>query len=71
MNNRNLEGLDLINMFSVFLSCLNYDLNLKQASNDDILEEVRKQTDKYLKQIIEQNEKILNLLKDGRVENEN
>ncbi len=63
MKNGNLERLDLLNAFSIFLSCLNYDLNLKQASNDDILEEVRNQTDKYLQKIIEQNNEILNILK--------
>lgn len=63
MKDGNLERLDLLNAFSIFLSCLNYDLNLKQASNDDILEEVRNQTDKYLQKIIEQNNEILNILK--------
>lgn len=70
-NNSNLEALDLLNVFGVFLSCLNYDLNMKESSNDDIIKEVRLQTDKYLQTIIEQNNKILNILESRRVRNEN
>lgn len=71
MDNRKINILDLMNVFELYLSFLNYDLNLEQASNDDILGELKAQNTKYFKRIIEQNEEILKLLRDGRVENGN
>lgn len=63
-------------IFTGLLQMMDYDLNLKQISNDKIFEELQKQdkileqqktelqnqTNIYLKKIIKQNEKIINIL---------
>lgn len=77
-NNQNnqLHDLSYLTLFSSFLGCMNYAENLKQTSNDDLMEEMKKQTKDYIeknieksdiiilqnKEIILQNEKIINLL---------
>lgn len=63
-------------IFTGLLQMMDYDLNLKQISNDKIFEELQQQdkileshsrelqeqTNFYLKKIIKQNEKILNYI---------
>lgn len=63
-------------IFTGILQMMDYDLNMKQISNDVLLQhldnqdkvleghsqELQKQTNEYLKKIVQQNEKILNLL---------
>lgn len=63
--NNNIKELDHLALFGTFLGCLNYTENLKQSSNDDIILELKKQNEKYLNRIIEQNELIIKLLKEG------
>lgn len=58
--------LDYIAMFSTFLGVLNYQENLKQTSNDELMEEIKNQTHEYLEKIIEQNNEIITLLKEGK-----
>lgn len=51
-NQRNYDGLDLLGFVSGIVSLLNYQENLKQTDNDEILEELQHQNDDYLEEII-------------------
>lgn len=66
MSNKEINQLDYVAIFSTFLSVLNYQENLKQTSNDDLLQELKYQTHDYLEKIIEQNNEIITLLKEGK-----
>ena len=81
MNNQNgFKELDRLALFGTFLGCLNYSENLKQTSNDELMEELKahlsKDIDNSIEQnqliikqnelIIKQNEDIINLLKERR-----
>lgn len=68
--------MDALNIFSAYLSILNYNTNLQQSTNDDILKELKMQDDIYLQHsieqnelIIKQNEEIINLLKKRNKDN--
>ena len=70
------EFLDMMSVISFAISIYNLMLNEQQLSNDDVAREVQinrgkldEQNDKYLETIIEQNNKIINLLE--RRQNEN
>ena len=63
------EFLDMISVIGFAISIYNLMLNEQQLSNDDVAREVQinrgkldEQNDKYLETIIEQNNKIINLL---------
>ena len=68
--NRDLDFLDLISLFSFYISVKNYQENLKQTSNNELLKELQKQDDIMDNQIIDklkiienQNNQILDFLK--------
>ncbi|WFS86149.1 hypothetical protein [Clostridium phage vB_CpeS-17DYC] len=65
MNNQ-LRDLDALALFSGFLGVLNYTENLKQTSNDELMEELKQETNLKLNTIIEQNNEIIRLLKEGK-----
>lgn len=65
MNNQ-LRDLDALALFSGFLGVLNYTENLKQTSNDELMEELKQETNSKLNTIIEQNSEIIRLLKEGK-----
>ena len=58
-NNNFCSPMDALNIFSSYLGILNYDMNLKQSTNDDILKELKMQDNIYLKRAVEQNELII------------
>ena len=59
MNNNNLDKTSLIlQLYSVILLMQDY-------KNNDIMQELQTQDEKYLKTIIKQNQEIINLLKEG------
>ena len=62
---RNLSTLDMLNLFGVFLQVLNYHSDLSQASNADIMKELQQQDEKYLKEIIENQKKIMRMLEES------
>jgi hypothetical protein len=64
--NNQLRDLDALALFSGFLGVLNYTENLKQTSNDELLEELKKQNVLFLETIIKQNNEIIKLLKEGK-----
>lgn len=62
--------LDMISIIGFAISIYNLKLNEKQISNDELAKEVQinrskidEQNDKYLETIVEQNNKIINLLR--------
>jgi len=60
--NNNIDFLDALTIFSVFLQIMSVQQNEMQSSNDDILAELQTQDKKYLEKIIEQNNLILEQL---------
>lgn len=59
---RNLSILDMLNLFGIFLQVMNYQSDLSQASNADIMAELQIQDEKYFKEIIESQKKIIRML---------
>lgn len=62
----------MLNVLANLCQLADYQLNMQQLSNDDLMQELIKQdkvlddqTNIYLKKIIEQNEEIIRLLKKG------
>ncbi|WPH56263.1 hypothetical protein [Clostridium phage XP41-N3] len=66
MNNNFNNDIDYLALFGTFLGVLNYMENIKQTSNDELLEELKKQDVLYLETIIKQNNEIIKLLKEGK-----
>lgn len=62
-NNENLPS--EYDLFLGFLQIYDLLLNLNQTSNDTIMQELQRQNKEYLSKIIEQNEEIINLLKNN------
>lgn len=60
----------LSNNLSLVLQALSLEILFKDFNNTDLMQELQTQDEKYLKKIIEQNEKIIQLLEgrksDGR-----
>ena len=59
---RNLSTLDMLNLLGIFLQVMNYQSDLTQASNSDIMAELQTQDEKYFKEIIQNQEKIISML---------
>lgn len=55
-------------LFIGFAQIYSLLLNLNQVSNDTILKELQNQDKKYLEKIIKQNEEIIDLLKNNKVD---
>lgn len=64
-NYNNLSTLDMLNLFGVFLQALNYQSDLSQASNSDIMKELQIQDEKYFREIIENQKKIMRMLEES------
>lgn len=63
-DNKQLSWLDLLAVLSMILQVESYEQNLKQISNDDLLNELQKQDQEYLDKILDNQDKIINLLND-------
>lgn len=63
-NSKQLSWLDLLAVLSMILQVESYEQNLKQTSNDDLLNELQKQDQEYLDKILDNQSKIINLLND-------
>lgn len=64
MSNQQFDrDLSYLTLFSAFLGVMNYSENLRQTSNNELMEELKKQTKGYMEKIMEQNEEILSLLR--------
>lgn len=62
MNDRNLDFLDVLTVFSVVLQVMGYQDDMRRASNDDLMQELQKQDKEYLTTIIQNQKKILEKL---------
>ena len=67
-NQDNLSVLDFLAVFSVFLQIMGYKNDQKQASNDVLLNELRRQDSEYLEKIIKTQNDILQMLSDIKSE---
>lgn len=63
----NLSGLDGLNFYANILQIASYEELLKQANNDDIMQELDHQNQAYLEQILRNQAEILKRLE--RLEN--
>lgn len=61
-NNSDTMFMDFINIFGTYLGLLNYQENLQQSSNNDIVNELHRQNEIYLKTINEKLDNILSIL---------
>ena len=61
-NDNGLEFLDILTIFSVMLQVSGYKNDISQSSNDDLMRELQKQDKRYLDKIIENQNKILEIL---------
>lgn len=63
-NSKQLSWLDLLTVLSMILQVESYEQNLKQTSNDDLLNELQRQNQEYLDKILDNQNKMINLLND-------
>ena len=63
-NNGQWSFVDMLTLFDTFLQMADFEMNVRQSSNDDIMRELGNQNEKYLKKIIDNQNEILSLLKD-------
>ena len=54
---------EIINKLSLILQVLNLEILFKDYNNNDLMQELQRQDEIYLKKIIKQNEEILSLLR--------
>lgn len=54
--------IDMLTLFDTFLQMADFEMNVKQSSNDDIMRELGKQNKNYLEKIVENQEEILKKL---------
>lgn len=64
MQNNNQGFFDLLSLFSIGLQIAVYEQTQRQASTDDLMRELQKQDEKYFKQIIENQNRIIEKLAD-------
>lgn len=53
MNDRNLDFLDILTVFSVVLQVMGYQDDMRRASSDDLMQKLQKQDKDYLTMIIQ------------------
>ena len=61
-NENGLDFLDILTIFSVMLQVAGYKNDISQSSNDDLMRELQEQDKMYLDKIIENQNKILEIL---------
>lgn len=62
--NRRWSFIDMLTMFDTFLQVADFQMNVQQSSNDDIMQELQHQNKAYLEKIIANQEEILKKLAD-------
>lgn len=60
--NRQWPFIDMLTMFDTFLQMADFQMNVQQSSNDDIMRELQHQNKDYLEKIIANQEEILRKL---------
>lgn len=61
---------NVIDNLSLVLQALSLQILFQDYNNSDLMQELQTQDEKYLKKIIEQNEEIIDLLKERRKSDE-
>jgi hypothetical protein len=61
-NNNSFDFLDILAMVSFAMQVINFQENQQQSNNDDIMSELQKQDKAYLEKILDNQNKILNIL---------
>lgn len=61
-NNNNLGFLDILTVISFTMQILNFQENQQQSNNDDIMSELQKQDKAYLEKILNNQNRILEIL---------
>lgn len=51
--------IDMLTMFDTFLQVADFNMNVQQSSNDDIMRELQHQNEVYFEKIIKNQEEIL------------
>ena len=64
MSGNNLDFLYMLTILSVMLQIMGYQNGMSKSSNDDLMKELQRQDKAYIKKIIENQNKILSILKD-------
>lgn len=62
MRNNQWSFIDMLTMFDTFLQVADFQMNVQQSSNDDIMRELQHQNKAYLEKIIANQEEILRKL---------
>ena len=57
------------NNLSLLLQALSLQILFQDFNNSDLMQELQNQDNNYLRRIIEQNEEILSILKERRIDN--
>lgn len=60
--NRQWSFIDMLTMFDTFLQMADFQMNVQQSSNDDIMRALEHQNKNYLEKIIANQEEILRKL---------
>lgn len=60
--NRQWSFIDMLTMFDTFLQMADFQMNVQQSSNDDIMRELQHQNKEYLEKIIANQKEILSNL---------
>lgn len=63
-NNSQWSFVDMLTLFDTFLQMADFEMNVRQSSNDDIMRELGNQNKNYLEKIVENQNEILSILKD-------
>ena len=63
-NNGQWSFVDMLTLFDTFLQMADFEMNVRQSSNDDIMRELGNQNKNYLEKIVANQEEILSLLKE-------
>lgn len=62
MGGRQWSFIDMLTMFDTFLQVADFDMNMRQVGNDDIMRALEHQNRAYLEKIIANQEEILSNL---------
>lgn len=62
MRNNQWSFIDMLTMFDTFLQVADFDMNMRQVGNDDIMRALEHQNKAYLKKILENQNEIMSIL---------
>lgn len=61
-NNGQWSFIDMLTLFDTFLQMADVQMNASQCTNNQIMEEIQKQNEKYFAEIIDNQKEILSIL---------